>query len=126
MQFVLNSDPTFWWPVRVKVPAPDPDAAGTYVEQELDLQMSPMSRDEALADQEAYVALTTDRARIEHETCRYKRLIRGWRRVQDTEGRDVHFSPELLGLALSFPWFRSAVSLALAEVIAGIEPQRGN
>ncbi|HBD91813.1 MAG TPA: hypothetical protein DEF16_03760 [Gemmobacter sp.] len=124
MKFALVEKPTYWWPVTVRVP--DPDTAGKFQEQELKLQFVAQPRDAAIAAQEAYADLTSDRARHETEVAQMLDIVTGWDGVVDGNGNPVPFSETTLRAALQLMWFRNAVNAAYAESMMGIEARLGN
>lgn len=124
MKFVLVENPTYWWPVTIRIP--DPSAAGKLIEQRMKVQFAPQNRDEALKRQEFYAALTTERDRIDAEMADMLDIVKGWDDVVDGNGNPVPFSADALRAALGKSWFRSGLNKALAESIVGIEPALGN
>lgn len=124
MKFTLVEAPTFWWPVTVRVP--DPDAPGKTIAQDLKVQFTPKTRDEEIALNEQFAALTTDRERADAEIANWLEIIKGWDGVVDGNGNPVAFSKETLRAALQWQWFRSALSKAFTDSAFGLEAQRGN
>lgn len=124
MKFTLVEAPTFWWPVTVRVP--DPDAPGKTLAQDLRVQFTPKTRDEEIALNEAFAALTTDRERADAEIANWLDIVVGWDGVIDGNGHQVAFSQNALRAALQWQWFRSGLAKAFADSAFGLEAQRGN
>lgn len=124
MKFVLVENPTYWWPVTVRVP--DPSVAGQTVEQVLEVQFAPRDRDQALERQEYHATLTTDRERAEAEISDMIEIVCGWDGVVDGKGEPVPFSENTLRAALRHSWFRIGLMTALNESLIGKAAKRGN
>ena len=123
MRFKLAASYRYWWPVIVRIP--DPENPGQFVEQEFKLELEPLSRDEALASQEALVRLRTDREVIDHEIDQTLRVVRNWEGVVDEQGT-VPFSEDAMRQALQHSWFRNAVARAIADSLNGEAARLGN
>jgi hypothetical protein len=124
MRFKLSKSYRYWWPVTVRLP--DPDKAGSILEQRFEAQFEPLSRDELLASQEAAAKLTTLRDMAEHEAAQATRMVTDWREIDDEAGKPLAFSPERLAQALQQPWFRAAINEALNRSMNGEEARLGN
>lgn len=123
-KFVMTEKHLYWWPVTVRVP--DPDNAGTFVEQSFEMQFEAQPREVLLACQERHAAATTDRERIEADTEQMRMCCRSWRGIVDERGADVPFSAERLDALVGLSWGRAAIMTALAEANFGQEAKRGN
>lgn len=124
MQFKIAKTHRYWWPVTVRIP--DPETAGTYLEQSLKIQFEPLPREEQLMASEATLKLKTARELYEHEIATARRVVRNWDGVVDEAGDPVPFSPELLESSLQQTWFRKAVNDALNASMNGEEARAGN
>ena len=124
MKFVLTEKPRYWWPVTVRVP--DPDHPGRIIEQQLKVLFEPQDREASIASAEAHLALTSDRARADHEIDLMLNVVRDWDDVEDSDKRPIPFTPEIFRSAVGQSWFRAGVSEAYAESLAGQEARLGN
>ena len=124
MKFTLVENPTFWWPVTVRVP--DPEAPGKTVSQDLRVQFAPKTRDEEIALQEKFAALTSERDRADAEIANWLDIVKGWDGVVDGNGNPVPFSAEALRAALQRSWFRVGLGEAFTASAFGLEAKRGN
>lgn len=120
MKFKLTETDTYWWPVKVMVP--DPDNAGQFQEQELEILLEAEDQDTALNNMEAYSALTTARDQVEHERERLLTVCKNWRGLDG----DVPFSKEVFLQALGKTWFRRAVFGAYSDSLSGEAARLGN
>tara|TARA_R110000868_G_scaffold368852_1_gene631979 strand:- start:6232 stop:6612 length:381 start_codon:yes stop_codon:yes gene_type:complete len=126
MKFQLAKTRRYWWPVKVRVPDAAPENAGQFVEQELKVQFEPLSRDEMIASQEAYLDLTTARDVADFERQQLFRVVKDWDGVIDDDHAPVAFSEEMLATALQEEWFRTGVYAAHAESLGGEAARLGN
>jgi len=124
MKFVLAETYRYWWPVTVRMP--DPDAPGKIMERTLQVLFEPQPREEAIAAQEAYEKLTTQRERDAHEVEQLKDVCKNWDDVVDSDGGAVAFTPENLSQAVGITWFRQGVYRAYSESLRGDEARLGN
>lgn len=124
MKFVLETTHRYWWPVKVRIP--DPEMAGKIIEQTLKIQFEPKGRDEALASQEVYEALTSAKDRADHEQKQLMDVCKGWDDVVGADKSSVAFTEENFRLALQHSWFRTAVYQAYADSLNGQEARLGN
>ncbi|MCX2697073.1 hypothetical protein [Ochrobactrum chromiisoli] len=123
MKFVLVSNPRYWWPVTVRIPG---EEAGKIAEQQLKVLFEPQGRDEAIASQEAYGELKTERERADHEKKQLLLVVKNWDDVLGEDKTPVPFSEEILAQAIQQRWFRDALYRAYAESLSGLEAQLGN
>lgn len=124
MKFVMVKKHLYWWPVTVRMP--DPETAGAYFEQTFEMQFEAQNREAALAAQEHYAALATERERIEADKEQMRQICVGWRGIIDEDGVDLPFSVERLDDAIGVSWFRAGVMRAIAEANLGLEAKAGN
>lgn len=124
MQFVLVDRPRYWWPVTVR--QPDPEQAGKIIEQKLKVLFEPQPRDEAIAAQEAYAKLKTERERADHEEEQLLKLVKDWDDVLGADKSPLPFSRELLTMAVAQRWFRDGVYRGYAMSLNGEEAEQGN
>lgn len=124
MKFTLIENPTFWWPVTVRIP--DPEVPGKTISQDLRVQFAPKTRDEEIALQESFAALTSERDRADAEIANWLDIVKGWDGVVDGNGNPVSFSAEALRAALQRSWFRVGLGEAFAAAAFGLEAKRGN
>lgn len=123
-KFVMVEKHLYWWPVTVRIP--NPDAPGEFIEQSFEMQFEAQTRDQALERQEVYEALTTERARIEHDKDGLRKTCRSWRGIVDVNGQDVPFSPARFDECIGLSWFRIGVMNAISQSAWGLEAQAGN
>ncbi|TCT37426.1 hypothetical protein [Martelella mediterranea] len=124
MKFILTDIDRYWWPVVVRVP--DPDRAGRYLEQELEVFFEPESQDEAIARLEKSETLKTAREQIEHERQQLTDVVKGWRGVEDDDGNPFTFTADNFKRAINKSWFRQALYRAYRESLSGEEARLGN
>lgn len=124
MKFKLAKSHRYWWPVTVRMP--DPETAGQVVEQQLKVQFEPLPRDEELRSNDAFAELKTLREMAEFEIANTRRIVRNWDGVVDGDGEAVPFGEEVLGQALQFEWFRTAIVKAYRASMSGEEARLGN
>lgn len=123
-KFVMTTKHLYWWPVTVRMP--DPENAGAFIEQTFEMQFVAQNRDDAVAAQEHYASLTTDRERIEADKEQMRKICRSWRGIVDVDGADIPFTAALLDDAMGVSWFRTGVMQAIAEASMGVEAKAGN
>lgn len=123
-KFVMTDKHLYWWPVTVRVP--DPDNAGTFIEQSFEMQFEAQPREAMIEAQERFTAAASDRERIEADKAQMRKCCRSWRGIVDADGADVPFSAERLDGLVDMPWGRAAIMTALAEANFGQEAKRGN
>ncbi|WCK69928.1 hypothetical protein G6L96_009000 [Agrobacterium tumefaciens] len=124
MKFVLADTYSYWWPVIIR--APHPDEPGKILERTLKVQFEPQPREDAIAAQEIYVTLKTQRERDAHEAQQLKAVCKNWDDVVDADGGAVAFTPDNIAKALEIGWFRSGVYRAYTESLNGEEARLGN
>lgn len=125
MKFVLSSEHVYWWPVKVKLPDPDPNRAGKIIEQEFRMQFVAIPTDEARALAEEIAALPPEE-REEREYDLMLRAARGWSDVYDQDGEEPPFSPDLLKSVLQQQFYRVAILRAYADSLTGEAARKGN
>ncbi|MBE0695073.1 MAG: hypothetical protein IH590_18500 [Aquamicrobium sp.] len=124
MKFVLTSEHVYWWPVKVRLPDPDPKRAGKIVEQEFMMQFAAISSDEARAVMEEIAALPeAERAEREHDLM--LRVARDWSGVYAQDG-EVAFSPDVLKSMLGIGFYRLAIYRAYNDSMTGEAARKGN
>ncbi|MFK4060310.1 hypothetical protein [Brucella anthropi] len=124
MKFILTDRPRYWWPVTVRVP--DESNAGKIMTQTLKVLFEPKPREEAIAAQEAYSKLLTERERANHEKMQLLDIVKDWDDVIGADKSPVSFSAETFANALEQRWFRDGVYLAYTQSLNGEEAQAGN
>ena len=117
MNFILLDNYRFWWPVTVRVP--DPENAGTVIEQTFEILLKPESQEAAISADELADDLLTVRKRADHDRDRLGRIVLGWRGVVDDKGQPVPFDADTFGRALQVSWFRVAIWVAYREALSG-------
>lgn len=125
MKFVLSPEHVYWWPVKVRLPDPDPKRAGKIVEQEFRMQFVAIPTDEARALAEEIAALPPEE-REEREYDLMLRAARGWSDVYDQDGEELTFSPDLLKSVLQQQFYRVAILRAYADSLTGEAARKGN
>ncbi len=126
MKFVAVKEHRYWWPIRVKVPNPEPRAAGTFLDQSFKAQFVSIPKDEAMAlEREIRVLPETERAGREHALL--ERVLVGWDdNIVDEEGKPVPFSIEQFRELMQSSWFRIGAYQGWNESVVGEEARRGN
>lgn len=124
MKFILTDRPRYWWPVTVRVP--DENDAGKITTQTLKVLFEPKPRQEAIAAQEAYSKLLTERERANHEKGQLLDIVKDWDDVIGPDKSPVSFSAETFAIALEQRWFRDGVYTAYTQSLNGEEAQAGN
>lgn len=124
MQFKLAQTYRYWWPVTVRVP--DPENPGQIIEQQLKVQLVPLSQKDLDAAQDESVKLKTVREVNEHGIGQLLRVVRNWEGVVDDAGEPVPFTEDGLRLALQHAWFRAGIQKALHESQNGEAARLGN
>jgi len=124
MKFVLAETYSYWWPVIIR--APHPDEPGKILERTLKVQFEPQPREEAIAAQEKYNTLETQRERDAHEVEQLMKVCKNWDDVVDADGGAVAFTPDNAAKALNIGWFRTGVYRAYSESLSGEEARLGN
>lgn len=124
MKFVLVDRPRYWWPVTVRVP--DENDAGKIKSQTLKVLFEPKPRAEAIAAQEAYTKLKTERERADHEKEQLLDIVKDWDDVIGADKSPLAFKAEVLALAVEQRWFRDGVYFAYTQSLNGEEAEQGN
>lgn len=124
MKFVLASTYRYWWPIVIRVP--HPDEPGKILEQTFKMQFEPQPREEAIAAQEAYEKLKTQRERDAHEAEQLAKVCKNWDDVVDKDGGSTPFTPETIAQALNLGWFRTGVYRGYYDSLNGEEARLGN
>jgi hypothetical protein len=123
MKFVLAPSMTYWWPVVVRIP--DPEKAGSIIEQKLKVQFEPEEQDAALEQAEIYAGLASPKERAAHERRQLVNVVRGWDDVIDGDKKPVPFTEENFRAALQKKWFRDGLYRGYSESLNG-EARLGN
>lgn len=126
MDFQLTTKFTYWWPVSVNIPNPDPDHAGKVIKQKFKMQFEAIDRDTQIENQERLDALTDAKEIVAHEHDFLRLVCKNWTGVVDTEKSPVAFSDDGFRKALQKGWFREAVYAAYNESLSGKEARLGN
>ncbi len=103
--FVIAENPTFAWPVNVRVP----QDGGTWKVQTFQARFKVMSTD-GLAE----VLKSPDGDRDLSQS-----VLVGWDQINDASGQAVAFSEEARDALLQVPYVRSAIVAAYLESMAG-------
>lgn len=117
MNFVLQDNYYFWWPVTVRIP--DPEKAGKIIEQTFEALLCPETQGDAIAADEAVDTLATIRDRADYDRTRLSRIVRDWRGVVDDAGKSVPMTPATFDVALGHSWFRAALWTAYRDALSG-------
>ena len=109
--FVIDEDPTVVWPVNVKLP----QAGGEFAEYQFDVTMRVLSPDqyEALmkdlpdfkpkeSDSEIPKLPALSEV-VQANVPAFQKIITGWSKVKDRDGKDVPFTPERLAAQITGP-----------------------
>lgn len=126
MDYQLTDTFTYWWPVTVRIPNPDPDHAGEIVEQTFKMQFMALDRDEQIAEQQKLDELTAVDDIKAHEHDLLRRVCKNWVGVVGDEKAPVGFSSDAFDKALQKGWFRQGVYDAFNESMSGEEARMGN
>lgn len=123
-KYIVGKSPNYWWPVVVR--RPDPENAGTFVEQRFKALFVPQGQDAALAEMQEIDGISNlrDRSRAEREALASK--IADWADLEDAAGNPVPFDRNLLLTELEKPEFRTAIYVARAQSMNGEEARLGN
>ncbi len=125
MKFVLTKEHTYWWPVKVAIPDPDPARAGKLIEQEFRMQFVSIGQDEAQALADEIAALEPkERAAREHDLI--LRVSKDWADIVDEDQQPVPFSEEMFRAAMQSPFYRAAVYRAYNASMRGEAARKGN
>jgi hypothetical protein len=126
MKFKVTAEHLYWWPIKVRLPNPDPKRAGTFVEQEFKMQFAGLPLDEAKAIENEIKQLPAEeREEREHE--HIIRVARDWN--EDVVGEDdqpIPFNVETLRELLQSVWVRKAIYVGWAQSQTGEEARRKN
>lgn len=121
--FVLEHSPLYWWPVTVNTPSPD--KPGEYVSQTFEAQFENIPRAEARKIRDELLQLSGAEYEAREDDV-IRRVLRGWRDIQDASKVDVPFTPETFEAAWQQSWFRIGVLRAWQESISGEKARLGN
>lgn len=124
MKFVLATEHLYWWPVKVRLPDPDPKRAGKVIVQEFQMQFASIPSDEARELAEEIAALPEKEQR-EREFDLILRVARDWSGVFAQDG-ELTYSEELLKSMLQIGFYRLAILRAFNESLTGDEARKGN
>jgi len=114
--FVLRMPGTFWWTVRVPVPADD-----TYQVCKLELLFKPVSQTRL----DTFRGLNLQPGQAvpsEREICH--EVVAGWRNLADEEGVVHRFSAQALDQLLEVPVVRGAILATYLLVMSGMGPRK--
>ncbi len=126
MKFVLVSEHVYWWPVKVKLPDPDPKRAGKTITQEFEMQFVAIPTDEARALADEIAGLPPE----EREAREYDLMLRAcrdWRGVYNEDGsEEILFHVDLLKDMLQIGFYRAAILRAYGDSLTGEAARKGN
>ncbi|WFE92306.1 hypothetical protein K1718_13355 [Roseibium porphyridii] len=115
MDFKVTDIYRFWWPVLVRMP--DPDHAGSIIEQKFEALFEALNDDRAAELDEAFEALETDKQRKAHQHDVIRTVMKDWRGVLTEDDSKQPFSSDVLDLCLKQNWFRIGVYEAYAQAM---------
>ncbi|QND45199.1 hypothetical protein HB780_05440 (plasmid) [Rhizobium lusitanum] len=127
MNFVRSTSHKYWWPVTVRLPNPDPDKAGDFLEQTFKMQFEPEGSDAAEERQKAYDTAKTVAEYSAAEFDHLRAICKNWSDiVEEDEVTPVPFTPENFDGSLKQVWFRRGVFAAYQESLSGEKARLGN
>lgn len=112
--FKITQKPTYFWPVKVRLPAD----GGQFDEQTFDAQFRRLPQAEIDAMRADVLAGNASDIPLA------RRLLVGWKGVQDADGQDVPFSETLRDQVLDIPGVATAVVVSFVDSLSGA--RRGN
>lgn len=126
VKFVVTQAHLFWWPVKVRMPNPDPRRAGQVVEFQFKVQFEDIGSAEADRINAEVAALPLqERSARQHELL--LTTVKNWDSdIVDETGAPVPFSAEMLNQLLNSVWFASGVWRAWGEAQRGESGRKGN
>lgn len=136
--FKVVANLLFWWPVKVL--EPDPDKPGKLVEKTFEAQLQLIDEDEAKTSAEVrrkiLAKLTPDLGEDElkvlneeleaHDKLALRRVLVGWRDIEDADGRPLAFSEEAFSALYKIRRVRAALNRAYLEAISEDKARLGN
>lgn len=126
MKFIVTGDYRYWWPIKVRIPNPDPRRAGQFIEQTFKAEFRAMPTDEAHDVLEEIAKLEGD-ARAERQNDLLKRVVVGWDDdVVDDREEPIPFSGDVLAELLTNVWVVAAFYRAWSTAMTGEGARRGN
>lgn len=125
-KFVVTTDYRYWWPIKVRLPNPDPRRAGQVVEQSFKAEFRALPTDEANELRKEIDALEGDeRHARQHDLIR--RVVVGW--DSDVVGEDnepIQFAEDVMAQLLTNVWVVAAFYRAWSESMTGEKARQGN
>lgn len=126
VKFVVTEQHLYWWPVKVRMPNPDPRRAGDVQEFAFKVQFEAIGTEEA--DQifaEGNALPADERARHQHDLL--VRVTKGWNEdIIDEEKQPVEFTEGTLRKLLDMGWFAAALWRAWGESMRSEGGRKGN
>jgi hypothetical protein len=124
MKFVLTTDHTYFWPVKVILP--NPARAGATMEQSFTVKFRALTRKQG----DEFEAMILDLPTSEQDQRKHdflKEIVLDWdESVVDEAKSPVPFSSEALDQAMQMNWFLTAVYRAYSDSLNGGKARRGN
>lgn len=136
--FKFTPNLTFWWPV--KVIEPNPDKPGELTEHEFQAQFEMLPPDEAKASAKKRQAIAAkispdlNDSQIEdiqteldeHDRSGVLRVLRGWDKLADAEGKPIPFNPTTFEMVYAYRHVRNALVRAYIEALSEDKARLGN
>lgn len=126
VKFVVTSAHLFWWPVKVRMPNPDPRRAGQVVEYQFKVQFEDIGTTEADEILTEIAALPqNERAARQHDLL--LRVVKDWDQdIVDEGGAAVPFSDAMLRQLMNNIWFANGMWRAWGDAQRAEAGRKGN
>lgn len=115
-QFVLRQPVDFWWDVKVPVPH-----EGEYRFLRFEALFAALPQDEL--DRMRGIGLAQDDQRLTDEQIA-RRVLRGWRHVNDEQGQPLPFTADNVSRLLQWPLARTAVVATYLAATSGLAARK--
>lgn len=126
VKFVVTKTHLYWWPVKVRMPNPDPRRAGDVQEFTFKAQFEAIGTEEAdeiIAELNALPA--ADRGKRQHDLL--LRVVKGWNEdVIDEDKNPIEFSEAVFRDLLDMGWFAAGMWRAWGDSQRAEGGRRGN
>lgn len=126
VKFVLTAEHTYWTPVKVRMPNPDPKRAGQFIEQQFKVQFRRLDLDEAkgISDEVAKIADPAEAMTRQNDLL--KAAVLDWDEIEDETGQAIPFTGEALDQVLQNVWALRGLWAAWNKSILEDSGRKGN
>ena len=127
MKFVLTAEHTYWTPVKVRIPNPDPKRAGQFIEQSFKVKFRAVPLDEARALAEEIAAIEDVGEAVLRQNDLLKTAVIGWdESIVGDDENPIPFDAAALEQVLSNVWALRGMWEAWRSSVNEDKARKGN